>query len=129
MRTHLNPETLNRNPAFTQAIVVEAPSKTVYVGGQNAVSAAGEVVGSTLAEQTVRALRNVAAALAAADMDLTDVVQWTIAIVDGQSAAEGFAAFQQVWGRQPDPPTISVLVVAGLANPAFLVEISAVAVR
>jgi len=129
VKTHLNPETLPRNPAFSQAIVVESPGRTIYVGGQNAVSADGAVVGTTLGEQITQALHNVEAALAAADATLTDVVSWTIAVVDGHSMGEGFGAFQAAWGTEPDPPTISVLVVAGLANPAFLIEISAIAVQ
>jgi enamine deaminase RidA (YjgF/YER057c/UK114 family) len=32
-----------------------------------------------------------------------------------------------VWGERGNPPAISVAVVSGLANPRFLVEISAVA--
>ena len=42
---HLNPETLHHNPAFTQAVAVRGAVKTVYVGGQNAVNNAGEIVG------------------------------------------------------------------------------------
>jgi len=52
MKTHLNPESLARNPAFSQVVVVEAPAKTIYVGGQNAVTPDGTIVGDTLAEQT-----------------------------------------------------------------------------
>jgi enamine deaminase RidA (YjgF/YER057c/UK114 family) len=53
----------------------------------------------------------------------------TIAVVDGQPLSDGFAAFQEMWDRSVKPPTINVLVVAGLANPQCLVEISGVAVR
>jgi enamine deaminase RidA (YjgF/YER057c/UK114 family) len=37
-------------------------------------------------------------------------------------------AFQQVFGPLQNPPAISVLFVAGLANPDFLLEVEAVAV-
>ena len=36
---HLNPETMHRNPAYTQVVTVEGAKKLVYVGGQNAVDA------------------------------------------------------------------------------------------
>lgn len=36
---YLNPDTLNKNPAFTNVIVVSGSAKTLYVGGQNAVDA------------------------------------------------------------------------------------------
>lgn len=125
---HLNPTGLYANPAFTQVVVVEAAARTIYVGGQNAVNASGEIVGSDLGAQTQQALRNVETALAAAGAKLANVVKWNIYAVAGHPLAEGFAAAQQAWGRRPNPPAISVLVVAGLANPKFLVEIEAVAV-
>jgi enamine deaminase RidA (YjgF/YER057c/UK114 family) len=127
---HLNPETLPRNPAFSQAVVVRDPAATIYVGGQNAVTAAGDIVGDDLATQTTQALANLDAVLAEAGATLADVVHWTIAVVDGQPMHEGFRAFTERWGAGGggEPPAISVQVVAGLANPRFLVELSAVAV-
>jgi enamine deaminase RidA (YjgF/YER057c/UK114 family) len=41
--THHNPAGLPRNPAFSQAVSVEGPTRTIYVGGQNAVDADGTV--------------------------------------------------------------------------------------
>ena len=128
MKTYLNPGSLARNPAFTQAVVVEGQVKTIYVGGQNAVRPDGTIVGGTLADQARQALLNVQAALAAAGATLKDVVRWSVAIVEGQPAAEGFAAFREAWGDAADPPAISVHIVSGLANPQFLVEIDAIAV-
>lgn len=128
MKTYLNPETLPRNPAFTQAVAVDGASRTVYVGGQNAIAVDGTIVGDTLGEQAHQALRNLQAALEAAGAKLTDVVRWNVAIVQGQPVAEGFGAFREAWGDAGDPPTITVHVVAGLANPGFLVEIDAIAV-
>jgi enamine deaminase RidA (YjgF/YER057c/UK114 family) len=55
------------------------------------------------------------------------VVRWTVTVVEGQPVAEGFAAFREVWGDAGDPPTISVQVMSGLANPQFLIEIDAIA--
>ncbi len=130
LRTYLNPPTLHHNPAFTQAIVVEQASATIYVGGQNAITPTGEIVGDTLREQVTQTLKNLEAALAAADATFADVVQWAIAVVDGQPLQEGFAAFTDYYGpTMTDPPTISMSFVAGLANPRYLVEIDAIAVR
>lgn len=126
---YLNPATLHANPAFTQVVVVTGPAKTIYVGGQNAVDAGRNIVGDgDIAAQTRQSFANLEAALAAAGAGLEHVVRWTIYVVQGQPLAPGFVVSQEVWGRRPNPPTISVLVVAGLANPAFLVEIDAIAV-
>ncbi|HET6752148.1 MAG TPA: RidA family protein, partial [Actinomycetes bacterium] len=48
--------------------------------------------------------------------------------VDGQDFGPGYAAFQRVWGDQPNPPVITAAVVKGLAHPDFLVEMDAIAV-
>lgn len=127
-REHLNPASLPQDPAYSQVVVVHAPAATIYVGGQNAVSVEGEVVGDGLREQTVQALRNVQAALAAAGAEVGDVVRWNIAVADGHPIEEGLAAFTETFGAQPEPPTVVVHVVAGLADPRFLVEIDAIAV-
>lgn len=126
---HLNPEGLIRNPAFTQAIAVSGLHKTIYVGGQNGVDASGRIVGQgDLAAQTEQAFMNLQTALAAGGARLEDVVQWNIYIVAGQPAYVGFQVFQRIWGQRPNPPTISVIHVAALARPEFLVEISAIAI-
>jgi len=124
---HINPEGLHRSPAFSQAVVVEQPSKTIYIGGQNGVDADGKVVGPTVAEQSLQAFRNLATILESEGASLANIVHWRIATVEGQSFDEGVAAFQQVWNRADPPPAITVHVVAAL-GPGVLVEIDAVAV-
>lgn len=124
---HINPEGLHRSPAFSQAVVVEQPAKTIYIGGQNGVDADGKVVGPTVGAQSRQAFHNLAAILESEGATLANIVHWRIAVVDGNSFDEGVAAFQEVWNRADPPPAITVHVVAGL-NPGFLVEIDAVAV-
>lgn len=128
---HINPAGLHRSPAFSQAVVVEQPARTIYIGGQNGVDADGKVVGSTIAEQARQAIRNVGAILASEGAGLASVVHWSISVVDRQTVesatAEGFAAFQEAWDPADPPPAISVNFVAGLAA-GVLVEITAVAV-
>ncbi len=126
--TRLNPDTLHKNPAFTQVAVVQPPAALVFVGGQNAVNAQGEVVGQDIASQTTQVMKNLVAALEGAGATLRDVVKMTIYLVPGQPLQEGFAAAQQFWTPDTQPPTISAIIVAGLAHPDFLIEIEAVAV-
>ena len=125
---HLNPAGMPQNPAFSQAVVVEGNARTIYVGGQNAVTPDGRVVGrGDLAAQTERTLENLTTVLAAAGAQLRDVVKWTIFAVQGQDPRPAVGVFQRVWGTAP-PPAISVIAVAGLAHPDFLVEVEAIAV-
>jgi enamine deaminase RidA (YjgF/YER057c/UK114 family) len=122
----VNPEGLHRSPAFSQAVVVEQPAKTIYIGGQNGVDVEGKVVGPTLHEQSKRAFQNLATILESEGASLADIVHWRIAVVAGQAVEEGLAAFQEVWNRADPPPAITVYFVAAL-GPGVLVEIDAVA--
>ncbi|MEU7745864.1 RidA family protein [Nonomuraea sp. NPDC049158] len=124
---HINPEGLHRSPAFSQAVVVEQPAKTIYIGGQNGVDADGKVVGPTVGEQARQVFRNLTTILESEGASLANIVHWRIAVVDGHTFDEGVAAFQEFWNRADPPPAITVHVVAGL-GPGFLVEIDAVAV-
>ena len=126
---YINPDTLNKNPAFTNVVVVSGPVKTIYVGGQDAVDASGTIVGKgDLKVQTEQILKNIQAALSAGGAGLEHIVKWNLYLVQGQSLQEGFEAFQRFWGKRSNPPAISFMFVAGLAHPDFLLEMDAIAV-
>lgn len=126
---HINPEGLIKNPAFTNVIAVSGNVKTIYIGEQNSNNAKGEIVGKgNLKEQTVQVLENIKTALAAAGAQPKDVIKWTLNVVHGQNLQEGFAAFQQAWGPQTNPPVITMAFVSALANPDYLIGMEAIAV-
>jgi enamine deaminase RidA (YjgF/YER057c/UK114 family) len=126
---YINPDSLSKNPAFTNVVTVTGLVKTVYVGGQDAVDPSGAIIGKgDLKAQTEQILKNIVAALAAGGARLEHVIKWNVYVLQGQSVQDGFAAFQHVWGNRPNPPIISVLFVAGLAHPDFLAEMDAIAV-
>lgn len=123
--THVNPDTLHRNPAFSQGVLIEPPGSLLIVGGQNGTDATGAIAPGGLREQTVQALRNVLAVLAAAGCSQEHVAKLTIHLVAPADILEGFAAAQEVWGQHPT--AITVLQVAALGRPEALVEIDAIA--
>ena len=126
---YINPDSLNKNPAFTNVVVVEGNVKTVHIGGQDAVNASGEIVGKgDIVAQTEQVLANVRAALAAGGAGTEHIIKWNIYIVEGQSLQAGYAAFQNAWPQTPNPPAITGVFVSALAHPDFLVEMDAVAV-
>ena len=127
--TSINPDRLHTNTAFTRVMSVSGPVKTIYIGGQDAVDAQGTIVGKgDLKAQPAQVLANLREALAAAGAGPEHIIKWNMYLVQGQSLQEGFEAFQQFWGLRPNPPTITVAYVSGLANPGFLIEMDAVAV-
>ena len=125
--THINPESMHRNPAFSQAVRVPAGHDLVVIGGQNGVDQTGQIVAEDLAGQTKQALRNLLTCLEAAGGEPQHLVHWRILIKDGADLLEGFGAFQEVWGERPNPPAITGAFVTGLAVPGALVEIEALA--
>jgi enamine deaminase RidA (YjgF/YER057c/UK114 family) len=126
---YINPDGMAKSPAFTQAIAVTGPVKTLYIGLQHAVDEHREIVGEgDFAAQTARVLECIDRCLNAAGAERKHIIQMTISIVQGQSLQEGFAVFQEWWDRIPNPPTNNGVFDAGLAHPAFLIGVEAIAV-
>lgn len=124
---HLQPDGLFQSPAFSQVITTQGNGKTIYIGGQNAVDDQGELVGKgDFSQQTEQVMRNLQQALRAAGADFRHVVKLGIYMVQGQDALGGFQVSQKFFGSFP-PPTITVLFVAGLVHPDYLLEMDAIA--
>lgn len=103
--------------------------RTTYVGGQNALDQSGAIVGKgDIGAQAAQVARNLQTALAAAQARPEHVVKWTVYLVQGQPVGPAMGGFQQVIGRLPNAPAVSVLYISSLANPDFLIEVEAVAV-
>ena len=127
--SYLKPEGLHKNAAFSHVVVCSGKTRTVYVGGQNAVDGTGTIVGTgDIAAQAAQIAINLRIALAAANAGVEHIVKWTIFVLNGQPLGPPMGAFQQVLGRLPNAPAISVVFVAALANPDFLLEVEAIAV-
>ena len=122
----LRPEGLVQSPAFTHVAVVPPGATTIYIGGQNAVTGDGTLVGGDdVAAQTKQVMTNLHVALAAAGASVQDLVMITILLVEGAdlNAAYPVAAAELAGAA---PPVVAVRV-AGLGVPGALLEVSAVA--
>lgn len=125
---YLNPDGLSKNPAFSQVVMTEGKGKTIYVGGQDSVSAEGAIIGKgDIGEQTEQVMKNLQTALAACGANFENLVKLSIYIVNGQDINKGFQASQKYLGHLKNPPAITGMFVAALAHPDFLVEVDAVA--
>jgi enamine deaminase RidA (YjgF/YER057c/UK114 family) len=117
---HLNPAGLHKNPAYTQAVVVSGNATTIYVGGQNAVDASGNIVGKgDIRAQTEKALKNLETALGAGGAELQHVVKWKVYILHGQSAQAGFEAFQKSVGPTSESTRCYRYLCPGIGTPRF----------
>jgi enamine deaminase RidA (YjgF/YER057c/UK114 family) len=126
---YINPGNMVKPRGYSHAVSVSGNHKTIYVGGQNAVDEKGNLVGrNNLKEQVEQVLTNIEKILAESNAKLEEVVKFNVFILQGQNPQEGFQVFQQKWNKPGNFPIVTVLFVAGLGNPDWLVEIEAIAV-
>ena len=107
------------------------PGKLVYVAGQVGVDSNGNLVGKgDAAIQTCQVLENIGHVLAGAGADFSNVVEFTTYVV-GRPSIQGYLqgrseVYPDLFPNGDFPPN-TLLVVEGLVNEDFLVEIKAVA--
>lgn len=126
----LNPTTIWPVPDQFRTIyshAAENPStaRTLYISGQVGVAPDGTFA-ADFAGQCNRAMDNVEAVLVAAGMTTANVVKLTYFLTRSADLPELGSIRRQRWASAT-PPAVTVLVVAGLARPEYLIEIEAVA--
>lgn len=111
---------------FSHGIEVPPGARWLYTTGQVGVDADGRIAGG-IREQCELAWTNILMILADADMDVRDLVRVNAFVTD-RSYIEPYRITRDALLKPPYPAS-TVLVVAELALPEFLVEIDAVAAR
>ena len=129
---HLAPDTLfpSAQFGFSQAVVASG-GRTVYCAGQTAWTTGQEIVGpGDLKAQMTKALENCEAAVIAAGGTRADIVRLTIFVPDyePERCLDPVVAALTEFFADGKPPANSLIGVAALALPDFLVEIEATAV-
>ena len=71
----INPDTLQKPPAYTQVVEVTGPGRTVFISGQLGGGLDGKLVGADFRAQAVQVFENLKAALAAVGASFKDVVK------------------------------------------------------
>ncbi|RHW25937.1 RidA family protein [Nocardioides immobilis] len=125
-----NPDGLPEIDLYRQ-VSIATGSRIVHIAGQVSWGA-GEVGESDLASQIEDSYAHVATALAGAGGSVDDIVDLTMFVVDWAPArmsevVDGLDRAAGRLGRRPVPPA-TLIGVAALAAPEYLVELKAVAV-
>jgi enamine deaminase RidA (YjgF/YER057c/UK114 family) len=129
-RQNIQPDTLARRVVgghvlYSHVVVVEA-RKTIFVSGQLARDAQGNVVGAGDMRAQIRQTgENIKAALAAAGATLNDVVKTNTYVTDIEEFFKHTDARMEYFGALPTSTTIEV---RKLAHPDLMVEIEVIAV-
>jgi reactive intermediate/imine deaminase len=126
MRQHfVRPDGMPPVNGYSHAVTFDG--RLVVVSGQVPLDAQGELVGPGDPEAQVRQVfDNLTAALTAAGATMAHVVKLTVFLTD-MADLPAFRRVRDDYIDHADPPASSLIAVSGLVNPAFRVEIEALA--
>jgi enamine deaminase RidA (YjgF/YER057c/UK114 family) len=123
-----NPPGMSTPPSYSHVVEVNGPHRTIYLAGQTGVDATGKVAEGFRA-QMVQVMENIKTALASVGGGFEHIVKLTSYLTNLETNG---AEFREVRGsyfpNKQALPASTLLQVSRLANPAFLVEVEAVAI-
>jgi enamine deaminase RidA (YjgF/YER057c/UK114 family) len=123
-----NPPGMSTPPTYSHVVEVNGPHRTIYLAGQTGVDATGKVAEGFRA-QAVQVMENIKTALASVGGGFEHIVKLTSYLTNLEANA---AEFREIRGsyfpNKQALPASTLLQVPRLANPAFLLEVEAIAV-
>jgi 2-iminobutanoate/2-iminopropanoate deaminase len=123
----INPDGLPAPVGPYSNVVTSPPGKLVFVAGQVALDADGNIVGEgDIVAQTRQVMENIRVGLEAAGASFADVVKIVNYITDVNEFSK-MAAVRREYLREPHP-TSTLVEVQALMFPELMIEIEAMAV-
>ena len=123
---YLNPSTLSTPTGYTHVVQVHR-GRTVYIAGQVAFDKSGNLIGKgDFAAQTTQVFENLKLALAAAGATFDNLVKVTTFVTDLSQIQVLREIRAKYYGK--NAPASTLVQITQLANPAFMIEIEAIAV-
>ena len=127
-RTPVNPWDWSLKLGYNQAEIIEGSSRQLICAGQTAVDGEGNPQHpGDMRSQISLALDNLEAVLAAAKMDLGNIVRLGVYATDVDEAFKNFDLLGMRFGAIQSAPPMTLLGVTRLAIPGLLFEIEATA--
>jgi enamine deaminase RidA (YjgF/YER057c/UK114 family) len=123
--TRSNPPGVRAPAGYTHAIQITGEVRRLIISGQVGMALDGTVPDSGEA-QIAQAFANLRSVLTANEMTITNIVKTTVFLTDRDLLSAFRGARSAVFGEHA--PASTLLFVAGLADPRFVVEIEAEAV-
>jgi 2-iminobutanoate/2-iminopropanoate deaminase len=114
-------------PAYSHVVAVTGPGKTVYIAGQLARDAEGNIVGpGNMRAQMEQTFKNLEACLKAAGASWADVVKTNTYVTDYEAFSQCSDVRMRYIGVAS--PTSTTIQISRLAQPEAMVEIEMIAV-
>ena len=126
----INPEELGAPRGWNNGMLVRAGGRTLFVAGQTARDASGQVAGADFVSQFDRALGNVLTVVREAGGEVGDIGRFTIYVTDIAQYRASLEPLGEVYRRRMGKhfPAMALVEVSSLVDERALVEIEATAV-
>ena len=124
---HSNPAGMQQPTGYSQVVEVNGPHRLVFVAGQTGVDTGGKAAKGFRAQIT-QAYANISAALASVGGSMGNVVRLTTYVTDIEQNADIYREVRAATFRRDALPASTLVQVVRLADPAYLVEIDAIAI-
>jgi 2-iminobutanoate/2-iminopropanoate deaminase len=126
LKTHILDDLYHHSSDVAHGVEVSAGARILFTNGQVGTKLDGTTP-KTTAEQADIVFSRVEAVLAAAKMNLSDIVRLTVFLTDQGDVRTFVQARDRVMGDHK--PGAIILVVKGLARPELKIEIEAIAAK
>jgi enamine deaminase RidA (YjgF/YER057c/UK114 family) len=127
--TRINPPELGTPPGYSQVVEVAA-ARMIFIAGQTALDADGNLVGSNdFAAQAAQVFRNLAIALEAGRCTAANLVKLTVFLTDMRNLGPYRDARNRFFASVTPPaaPAVTLVEVSRLFGADFMIEIEAIA--
>ncbi len=127
--TRINPPELGTPPGYSQIVEVVA-SRMIFIAGQTALDAGGNLVGKNdFTAQASQVFENLTTALRASECTAANLVKLTVFLTDMNNLAPYREARNRFFTSVTPAaaPAVTLVEVSKLYGPDFLIEIEAIA--
>jgi enamine deaminase RidA (YjgF/YER057c/UK114 family) len=124
-----NPPELGEPPGYSQIVEITA-GRILFIAGQTAVDADGNVVGKNdFAAQAEQVFKNLSIALRARGCTAANLVKLTVFLTDMSNLPRYREARNRFFATVTPPaaPAVTLIEVSKLYGPDFMIEIEAIA--
>src|SRR6266700_2608598 len=123
-----NPRGMSSPPTYSHVVEVDGPHRAVYIAGQTGADASGKVADGFRA-QAIQVMENIKTALASVGGGFEHVVKLNSYLTNIEANAGEFREVRGSYFTNKSALPASTLVqVVRLANPAYLIEVEAIAI-
>ena len=121
-----NPKSVSLAGKYSLGAEIPQGARVLFVSGQVGVDSRGKILDG-IEKQVAQVFKNIGQVLKAGGMGFKDVVKVNVFLTDGRFIPT-YRSVRDQFLSEPYPAS-TLLVIAGLADPAMLVEVEVVAAK